>query len=54
VIDESLIKFLSIDVNTAWLEQKAIENGILMKIHYFYENGKQDIVHSDVHVKQEL
>ncbi len=46
VIDESLVNLLSIEEDS-WLEQQAIENGILMKIHYFNGNGKQDTVQSD-------
>jgi hypothetical protein len=46
VIDDSLVNLLSIEEDS-WLEQKAIENGILMKIHYFNENGRQDTVKSD-------
>jgi hypothetical protein len=46
VIDESLVNLLSIEEDS-WLEQQAIENGILMKIHYFAEKGDQDIVRSD-------
>ena len=47
VIDESIVNYLSIEEDS-WLEQQVTENGILMKIHYFNENGKQDIVHSEV------
>jgi hypothetical protein len=38
VIDEALVRLLSINENTTWLEQQAIENGILMKIHYFTDD----------------
>jgi hypothetical protein len=35
VIDETLVKLLSMDENSTWIEQQAIENGILLKVHHF-------------------
>jgi hypothetical protein len=35
VIDESLVKHLSIDENSTWIEQQATDNGIPLKVHHF-------------------
>jgi hypothetical protein len=35
VIDESLVKRLSINENSAWVEQQATKVGILLKVHHF-------------------
>jgi hypothetical protein len=35
VIDESLVKRLSINEDSAWVEQQATEVGILLKVHHF-------------------
>jgi hypothetical protein len=33
VIDETLVKLLSIDENRTWFEEQATKEGILLKIH---------------------
>lgn len=35
VIDESLVKHLSINENNTWVEQRATDNGILLKVYHF-------------------
>lgn len=48
VIDEALVKSLSINENNTWLEQQAIKNGILMRIHHINADySEQDIAYSN-------
>jgi hypothetical protein len=54
VIDETLVKALSINENSTWLEQQAVENGILMKIHHpDTQYGKQDNANSNYDKRNE-
>lgn len=48
VIDEALVKLLSINENSTWVEQQATENGILLKVHHFdTEKNNQSINNID-------
>jgi hypothetical protein len=50
VIDESLVKHLSINENSAWVEQQATKDGILLKVHHFdAEKDNKNINSSNEH-----